>query len=389
MKYFESNSDFSEVKLNTVLDIVRYLVTVIFLAPIRMCIEISRKILFTGEYLNKFLVNCLLLNSLMLFASLSYSFFVSKSINLSGGLLPVPSQVISLVIIILLFLFQNKYSLPIDFELYNKEVDLEKYNDVYSNGNVDEIEDELESPSPNNSEDEIEIIDHVNIDEQIDKMAKEISGTLSKETTERLAKLTEDLKKDMSFSSPNVNVASLYNSVKEKERECVDMITRNKLIDDESVFLGGNMEDVVNNNVSKRDFSDLLGDLNSRQSVEKALAEDIKNDLENADMQDEFHRAYREMNPVDLSEDPELYIQYENSFNMNVKADSVPGNPKFHKYSNKEWETPIGACDGAIDNKGVEDIMSIYNKVSSSDIDDEMIEPIFNFEELLDDEELL
>jgi len=389
MKYFESNSDFSEVKLNTVLDIVRYLVTVIFLAPIRMCIEISRKILFTGEYLNKFLVNCLLLNSLMLFASLSYSFFVSKSINLSGGLLPVPSQVISLVIIILLFLFQNKYSLPIDFELYNKEVDLEKYNDVYSNGNVDEIEDELESPSPNNSEDEIEIIDHVNIDEQISKMSKEISGTLSDETTERLAKLTEDLKKDMSFSSPNVNVASLYNSVKEKERECVDMITRNKLIDDESVFLGGNMEDVVNNNVSKRDFSDLLGDLNSRQSVEKALAEDIKNDLENADMQDEFHRAYREMNPVDLSEDPELYIQYENSFNMNVKADSTLENPKFHKYSNKEWETPIGACDDAIDNKGVEDIMSIYNKVSSSNLDDEMIEPIFNFEELLDDEELL
>ena len=54
MKYFESNSDFTGVKINTPVDLVRYVVTIIFLSPVRMCIEISRKILFTGEMLNKF-----------------------------------------------------------------------------------------------------------------------------------------------------------------------------------------------------------------------------------------------------------------------------------------------------------------------------------------------
>lgn len=382
MKYFESNSDFTEVKINTPVDLVRYGVTTVFLSPLRMCIEISRKIIFVGDMLPKFLLNCVMLNSLMLLMSVLHSIFIIKGINISGGVLPFPSQIISLVLLVILYFLSKSNYIEMDFS-GQSDVDLSEISEAYTESDVDiEVDSLEESDNITDVSEELEIIDYDTIEGEVNTIALEMPGIISNESKNRLDKMILDLKKDMNFSPPSANTTSLYSSVKEKEKECIDMIRRNRYSEEECVGITQEDIDRIHNN--PKDYKELLGDTMTQADVNKFMEEHVKEQTILHEHKEEYYRAFEQMNPADYTKDVEDYLKYQDSYNTNVKASSTINNPEFHKFSNKELEIPMGQRDSKEDSEAASSILNFYNNALGDD--EELVDPVFDFSDLISDD---
>lgn len=281
MKYFESQTDFSSASINSPVDLVRFIVTCIFLSPIRLVLEVSKKVMFTGKFFNKFILNCIYINSALIFLSVMNTMFITKKFYLYGSLLPISSLVLSFFMLIGLYFLSNKFPLEVDLESSNVESDLDNIANVYS---VDKSEiddsnlgnpissentssprnhnsDGISSPSSISSsssnvssnvssnpsthstslddDDEIEI----NTDEDFDKVYKEetdkqlekIPSNIKAELAAKLEEQKMKLKKNVQYHENGSSVKNGFKDVKDQEEGKINQIKEsyNDFEDDE------------------------------------------------------------------------------------------------------------------------------------------------------------
>lgn len=264
MKYFESQSDFTSTGLNSPVDLVRFIVTCVFLAPIRLVLEVSKKIMFTGEHFKKFIINCIYINSAMILISILVSLFITKRFYIYGSLLPISSLVISFGLLFTIYFFSPRFMLEVDF---NQTEDLDKQMDNISKVygvSEDEISSETTEPSPNkrvednnqkaesspndsfDDYDELEIstdddFDKVYSDEVINQTSK-LSPDVRESTRAKLEEFKANFRANTNLHPPSINVKNGYGDVREQEDAKIGIIR-----DVYSSIDSDNSDDVIKN----------------------------------------------------------------------------------------------------------------------------------------------
>ena len=269
MKYFESQTDFSSASINSPVDLVRFIVTCVFLSPIRLVLEVSKKVMFTGEFFKKFILNCIYINSALIFLSVMNTMFVTKKFYLYGSLLPISSLVLSFFMLIGLYFLSNKFPLEVDLESSSVEGDLDNIANVYS---VDksEIDDSnlgnpINSGNPSNSEnpsnsdgisnlinpsssnqhssnpsnpsihstsleedDEIEINTEEDFDkvykEEADKQLEKVPSNIKAEIAAKLEAHKKKLEENLKLHENSSSVKNGFKDVKDQEEDKINQI---------------------------------------------------------------------------------------------------------------------------------------------------------------------
>lgn len=226
LKYFEGNQNFDDKQVVGLSQFVRFLLVSTVLSPFRLLSEISKKILFTGEELSKFLVTCLYINLFLSVYSVSTSLLIHKGFAMYGNLLPLPSLVISFVVFFLLYSLSSNLDVYMDFEHVNVdksvvEESVDKIKDVYKFD-----DDEGESLDFLEIEGE-DLEDNSYVDKIVEDIVVDSGVELNDEIKLKLENLAESFKVDHELFSPEINIASLYNSENKLDEECVDMLGKN------------------------------------------------------------------------------------------------------------------------------------------------------------------
>lgn len=240
MKYFESNTDFSSKAISNPVDLLRFVLASVFLSPIRLILEISRKCLFLGEYFNKFIMNAIYLNLAFLVLSLSSSFFVTKRFYLKGSFLPVSSIIVSLVLLLVVYYLGSRFNLEVDFELTDSIDDvvsnLEEVYGVQSESiESSETDDSslslierINKEKNNNDEKELELINEDDFDKLydnvVDEELKNVPSKISNPLKARLESLKSDMKNETSIHSRTTAMLSEYQSVRDYEESNVEKL---------------------------------------------------------------------------------------------------------------------------------------------------------------------
>lgn len=251
MKYFESDSDFTSSSINSPFDLLRFIITCVFLSPIRLILEVSKKIMFTGEYFRKFILNCIYINVGLIVMSLLSSLFVTKRFYLYGNLIPISSLLVSLVIILVFYWFEKNHFLDVDFESKDTVQDsLKNISDVYG---VDLDDKDLEDNSSDDSssanmnymssledEEEIEINDDDDFDKVYDNVVETVMPTVDAnkrhEIAARLEAQRTQMKENTQLHEPSTNVKQEFMNVMEQEKSKLDTIRENSSNSDTDVI---------------------------------------------------------------------------------------------------------------------------------------------------------
>ena len=293
-KYFESSTDFSNKTLNSPVDLLRLVVASIFLSPIRLIFEVSRKCLFLGEYFNKFILNAIYFNLALLVLSLGNSIFVTKRIYVKGTFMPITSLVISAIGLSVIYYFGTRNNLEVNFELkdsiddvvsklenvYGVESDSNDSSDPSNDGNqdnqdgkpnnlslIERINSSKESPSIGDEE-ELEITTDDDFDNVYSSEVNKAMEKVPKENVSDLQARLDNLKSTMKEKTMLHNKeVSLLNGLKStmddlenktniiKERysggdddfgekvRMVDLIRKGKSIGEEIIENGGSFDD--------------------------------------------------------------------------------------------------------------------------------------------------
>lgn len=243
MKYFESNVDFSSKSINNPVDLLRFVLASIFLSPIRLILEISRKCLFLGNYFNKFIMNAIYINVAFLILSLSSSFLVTKKFYIKGSFLPISSIVISIVLLLIVYYLGSRFSLDVDFELTDSIDDVVNNLEEVYGVNTDSVDSNTDSDNSNlslvdkiNKEniysngEELELVDEFDFDRMYDNVVKEelknVPSEISNPLKDRLKTLKEDVKRGTNIHSDATIMLNEYQSVRDSEETKVDTIRK-------------------------------------------------------------------------------------------------------------------------------------------------------------------
>lgn len=261
MKYFESDTDYSSRSLAGPLDLLRFVITCIFLSPIRLVLEVSKKIMFTGEYFKKYIMNCIYINVALMLLSILSSLFVTKRFYLYGNLIPLPSLVISLMLVGGFYYFQKNKPLEVDFELTDSiEDNINKIVDVYG-ADLSEIdspksEEVKQNVSPSmidnlSDEEEIEINTDDDFDKVYDSVVEEVMPTTDpskrKEISAKLQEYKEKMKASASLHEPSTSIKQNFIDVKDQEQSKLDFIRATALESDESDSFTESINDSIGN----------------------------------------------------------------------------------------------------------------------------------------------
>lgn len=285
-KYFESSTDFSSRTLNSPVDLLRFIIAGVFLSPVRLIFEVSRKCLFLGEYLNKFILNAIYINLGLIVLSLGNSILFTKRIYVKGGFLPLSSLVVSVIILCVIYYFGSRYSLAVDFDLKDSIDDVvSKLEDVYgvestedSDGEdkedvdsntslIDRINSSKDKPS-NEDDEEIDITTEEDFDSLYDKEVEKSLEKVPKDVANSLQARLDVLKSNMKdntiihnkdvalLNSLKSNMDSLENkanTIREKYSggdddledriSMVDLIRKGKSLGEEIMENGGSFDD--------------------------------------------------------------------------------------------------------------------------------------------------
>ena len=285
-KYFESSTDFSSRTLNSPVDLLRFIIAGVFLSPVRLIFEVSRKCLFLGEYLNKFILNAIYINLGLIVLSLGNSILFTKRIYVKGGFLPLSSLVVSVIILCVIYYFGSRYSLAVDFDLKDsiddvvskledvygvestEDSDGEDKEDVDSNASlIDRINSSKDKPS-NEDDEEIDITTEEDFDSLYDKEVEKSLEKVPKDVANSLQARLDVLKSNMKdntiihnkdvalLNSLKSNMDSLENkanTIREKYSggdddledriSMVDLIRKGKSLGEEIMENGGSFDD--------------------------------------------------------------------------------------------------------------------------------------------------
>lgn len=285
-KYFESSTDFSSRTLNSPVDLLRFIIAGVFLSPVRLIFEVSRKCLFLGEYLNKFILNAIYINLGLIVLSLGNSILFTKRIYVKGGFLPLSSLVVSVIILCVIYYFGSRYNLAVDFDLKDsiddvvskledvygvestEDSDGENKEDVDSNTSlIDRINSSKDKPS-NEDDEEIDITTEEDFDSLYDKEVEKSLEKVPKDVANSLQARLDVLKSNMKdntiihnkdvalLNSLKSNMDSLENkanTIREKYSggdddledriSMVDLIRKGKSLGEEIMENGGSFDD--------------------------------------------------------------------------------------------------------------------------------------------------
>lgn len=281
MKYFESDTDYSSRSLASPLDLLRFVITCIFLSPIRLILEISKKVLFTGEYFKKFIMNCIYINVALIILSVLSSIFVTKRFYLFGNLIPLPSLVISLLLVVGFYYFESNKHLEVDFELKDSiEDNINKIADVYGADFEDLSTPIKEEVKPVNSlnnienlsdEEEFEINSDEDFDKVYDSVVEEVMPTTDpskrKEISAKLEEYKKKMKENAQLHESSTCVKQNFMDVKDQEQAKLDLIRSAAMDSDES-----------------SEFSESIGNLTSLLRNDPRLGPSVKEiDIETSD----------------------------------------------------------------------------------------------------------
>lgn len=285
-KYFESSTDFSSRTLNSPVDLLRFIIAGVFLSPVRLIFEVSRKCLFLGEYLNKFILNAIYINLGLIVLSLGNSILFTKRIYVKGSFLPISSLIVSVIILCVIYYFGSRYNLAVDFDLKDsiddvvskledvygvestEDSDGEDKEDVDSNASlIDRINSSKDKPS-NEDDEEIDITTEEDFDSLYDKEVEKSLEKVPKDVANSLQARLDVLKSNMKdntiihnkdvalLNSLKSNMDSLENkanTIREKYSggdddledriSMVDLIRKGKSLGEEIMENGGSFDD--------------------------------------------------------------------------------------------------------------------------------------------------
>ena len=217
MFYFENNKDFNNREISGGPDFIKYLLLSLFMSPLRLLSEISTKILYTGEKLTDYLRNCIFINLIMIVLSVSVSFLVTKKFYFAGSILPLPSLILSFIILVILYFVNSRF----DFAIYLEEPNEDEIS-------VDVFEEPLEEIVVEDTSMDDEIITEESVEEVFEEIVDEVVPIMSEEIDKKLKNLLENFKESAEDFTPASNVKSLYISENDLEGECEKMIRENQ-----------------------------------------------------------------------------------------------------------------------------------------------------------------
>lgn len=240
MKYFESKSDFTSASLSSPIDLLRFIVACVFLSPIRLILEVSKKIMFTGHYFKKFILNCIYLNAALIILSIVVSIFITKKFYLYGNLLPLPSLIISFLGLMGFYYFGTRFELEVDFDsTESMEDEIKNISEVYGQDESVEIEEEVKiekpsfEPSSIDSEEDIELdictdedFDAV-YNEEAENLLKKVPSNNIEDMRRRIEEQRASLRENTTLHPPSVNLKVNYMDVREQEQSKIEQIRKN------------------------------------------------------------------------------------------------------------------------------------------------------------------
>lgn len=206
--------------------------------------------MFTGEYFKKFIMNCIYINSIMIVMSLLSSIFVTKRFYLYGNLLPLPSLIISLLLVVGFYHFEKSRPLQVDFE-GEEDLDdvLDNLSEVYgvpkespSSLDLNKDDDSDSKYSPNldimsMEELELPIDTEEDLNKHFDKVSEEVlekcNSNRKSEITERINKLKLN-SSETCLHEPSTSIKQNFCDVKEQETAKINEIKENSNSDDDS-----------------------------------------------------------------------------------------------------------------------------------------------------------
>lgn len=267
MKYFESDTDYSSRNLVSPLDLLRFVVTCIFLSPIRLVLEVSKKVMFTGEYFKKFIMNCIYINVGLIVASILSSLFVTKRFYLYGNLIPLPALVGSLLLVVGFYYFEKNKSLEVDFDLKDSiEDNINKIAEVYG---TDLNELDLSKPEESkvvvtpskvddlSNEEEFEINSEDDFDNVYNSVVEEVMPTTDPSRRKDIATKLDEYKKKMKENAqlyePSTSIKQNFMDVKDQEQSKLELIKSAALESDDSSEFSesiGNLTSLLRNGPS-------------------------------------------------------------------------------------------------------------------------------------------
>lgn len=223
MRYSEHSFD---RKIESPLDLIKFIFFSMTLAPIRLFMEISKKIIFLGDYFNTYLITALVLNVILIVVTTIYSVFISKRVYLWRGNVPLAALVVSFIIILLIFLYSSKYKFDVDLNLLNGDTskkdrrETTHKSDIIDNntsvelelGEVDLMDEE---PASTSSSSLPPVIGSLNLD-MLDNLTQELSE-------QKLYHSEKGVEEDMARKLRNIeqqaSKADVYAAVKKAVEE--------------------------------------------------------------------------------------------------------------------------------------------------------------------------
>lgn len=215
--YFEDNKDFNNREIEGGPDFLKFLLLSLFMSPLRLLSEISSKILYTGERLSDYLRNCIFINLIMIILSVSISLLLTKRFYFAGNILPLPSLLVSFIILVILYFINSRF----DFAIYLEEPSEEEVSlDVFDEPLKEIVVEDISMDD--------DIIMEDSIEEVFEDIVDEVVPIMSKEIDDKLKSLLDNFKESVEDFPPSSNVKSLYISENDLEGECEEMIRRNQ-----------------------------------------------------------------------------------------------------------------------------------------------------------------
>lgn len=331
MKYFESNSDFSSKSVASPADLLRFVIACIFLSPIRLVLEVSKKVMFTGCYFKKFILNCIYLNSALIVLSVINSLFITKRFYLYGSLMPITSLVISFILLLAIYFMSPNFELDLDFDSTDSiEDEMSKIEEVYRED--DKKEDVKQTIESDFIDDEIEIDLEINNDsdfnkvyeEEANKQLEKVPSDFLEEAKRRIELQKEKLRDNTNLHPTSSSIKNNFKDVMDQDKSKVDSI---KSVNEE-VDSGFDVNSI-------KDFVSTLRGFKSPSVPLVGEEDDFPSSEEPEDIEDYSKKILQKVNRKKATLDS-LMVQNNSSVMMDEEPSSPSIKDTFNNYLNED-----------------------------------------------------
>lgn len=223
LKYFENKSTVEDREITNQFDFVRWLLVSLIVCPIRLLMGISYKVLLLGSELINYLRTCIFINLAFIVLSVLTSLFISKRLYFGNTFIPLPSLIVSLVIITILYFLATFFSFYI--ELGEAEEKAEVSFEAEIKPNDEEVSIDLDSELTEEAIGDL-------VDSFINDVAPNAKGSTKIENLKQDA--VDNILSSLDNYPSETKVKELYVSEKENEKDVTNSVL-NSLADDEII----------------------------------------------------------------------------------------------------------------------------------------------------------